>query len=147
MCVCVFGLPPGSWAKLKPRKSDYGVPGGGMPSSQLMSAHLLLALFCTACPTVSLEANLLTIIACYWSFLLVNGGSMAETIAKVYWLAIIAVWVKAAVVSEVSGFADCQFAVRTPIMNDPCSASWVINMKYIAFPLYYASLCQLIFHF
>lgn len=61
--VCVFGLPPGSAAKLKPRKSDYGVPRGGMPSSQLMSAHLLLAVFCTASPAVGLEANLLTIIA------------------------------------------------------------------------------------
>lgn len=27
-CRSLFGLPPGSGAKLKPRKSDYGVPGG-----------------------------------------------------------------------------------------------------------------------
>lgn len=60
----MFGLPPGGGAKLKPRKSDYGVPGGGMPSSQLMSAHQVLAVFHTASPAVGCEANLLTIIAC-----------------------------------------------------------------------------------
>lgn len=62
-CRFLFGLPPGSAAKLKPRKSDYGVPGGGMPSSQLMSAHLPLAVSCTVSPAVFWEANLLTIIA------------------------------------------------------------------------------------
>ncbi len=52
-CSSLFGLPPGSGAKLKPRKSDYGVPGDEMPSHQLMSAHLLLAVLCTVSPMLA----------------------------------------------------------------------------------------------
>lgn len=137
-----FGFPPGTGAKLKPRKSDYGVPRGGMPSSQLMSAHLLLAVLCTAKPRCWLRGqfvnNYCSLVKLPARERGLHGGDNSQGLLSCNYRSLSegsGWWI----VSEVWGFADCQFAVKTPIINDTCSACWVIDMQSFVFLLHCAT--------